>query len=882
MVDPQRRHPGETPLRDDVRLLGELLGDVLREHAGQALFELVEKVRASAKRARLGHGEDATALQEALAAIPTVMALPLARAFAHFLALANVAEQHHRARSGASAERPLARVIRDAMQAGASAADVAHAVASQRIELVLTAHPTQVVRRTVRLEHRAIDEALTLRDRSSGPAREEIRLEIARHIAVLWHTDDVRRRKPTAADEVRAGLALFEQVIWEAVPRHLRALDAVLARTTGARLPDAACPVRFGTWVGGDRDGNPHVTALVTHEATLRARWSAARLWRGTLERLRDELSVVVATPELRERAPGEREPYRALLSALIERVDRSERWCEQAVIHLNRGEAPPAVPGDLLLDAAELEGILDACDASLRACGLAIVAEGPLLDARRKARCFGLVLAPLDVRQEASVHAGVLDSITRALGQGSYLAWSESERMEFIRRELASPRSLLPREPLQEPQARELLDTLAVIRGAGPGSFGAYVISMASAPSDVLAVILLQREARIEPALRVVPLFETLADLQRAPGVLATLLDEPAFLANAGARVEIMVGYSDSAKDAGRLGSAWAIHRAIEEISSVANTRAVDPVFFHGRGGTVGRGGGPIRDSILSLPPRTTNGRLRVTVQGESIDSTLGLEDSAMESLELYVASVLEASLCPAPPAPAPFREEMDRLAQEATLAYRSMVHQEPRFVPYFRAVTPERELGLIHAGSRPARRKASDDVASLRAIPWVFAWNQVRLMLPAWLGVGEALQAALADAERTARIETMASAWPFFRSIASLVAMSLAKGDPSVVRLYERQLVSADLQSIGDDLRSRFEAARSSLVQVLGHSELLENEPILRESILLRNPYIDPLNILQAELLRRVRAGDEDPTLIEALLVTVNGIAAGLRNTG
>lgn len=881
-MNAKRADAGDTQLRDDVRLLGELLGDVLREHGGRELFDMVEKVRGSAKRARLGQGDEAGLLQEALAAIPAKMALPLARAFAHFLALANVAEQHHRARVAGAAERPLARVIREATTAGSSKAEIAAAIAAQQIELVLTAHPTQVVRRTVRLEHRAIDVALGRRDLAGAVDKDDIRHEIARHIAVLWHTDDVRRRKPSAIDEVRAGLSLFEQVLWEAVPRHLRAIDAIVAPALGTRLPDEACPVRFGNWVGGDRDGNPHVTAKVTREAALRARWVAARLWRGTLERLRDELSVTPATPELKARANGEREPYRTVISQLVDRVATTERWCEQAIEQLGRELPVLAKPAEAIFDAAELSEVLDACDASLRASRLAVVAEGLLLDARRQAHCFGLTLAPLDVRQEATVHSEVLDLVTRALGLGSYLAWSEPERLSFLRRELDSPRSLLPREKVDDERARELFDTLRVVADAGPGSIGAYVISMASAASDVLAVILLQREMQIEPARRVVPLFETLADLERAPEVMRELFKEPRYLANAGDRVEIMVGYSDSAKDAGRMGSAWAIHRAIESLSEIASVAGIKPVFFHGRGGTVGRGGGPIRDSILSLPPHTIHGKLRVTVQGESIDSTLGLETSATENLELYVASVLEASLCPAPRALDDWRAEMSLLAEQSTRAYRAMVHEEPDFVSYFSAVTPERELGLIHAGSRPARRKTSNDVKSLRAIPWVFAWNQVRLMLPSWLGVGDALSAALADPLRAKRIKQMAQAWPFFRSLASLVAMSLAKGDPSVVRLYERQLVSADLQRIGDDLRGRFVSVQAALVDVLQQHALLEDEPFLRESIALRNPYVDPLNILQAELLRRVRVGDDDPLLVEALLVTINGIAAGLRNTG
>jgi phosphoenolpyruvate carboxylase len=444
------------------------------------------------------------------------------------------------------------------------------------------------------------------------------------------------------------------------------------------------------------------------------------------------------------------------------------------------------------------------------------------------------------------------------------------------------------------DPAVVELFDTLRAIRDGGPGAFGAYVISMARSASDVLLVELLQREAGIDPPLRVVPLFETLADLRAAEGVVRALLADADFVRRLPSsegvpRFEIMVGYSDSTKDAGRLGSAWAIHGAIEAIARVATEARVEPIFFHGRGGTVGRGGAPIRDSMLSLPAGTLRGSVRVTVQGEAIESTLGLEPIALESLDRYVAAVLESELVPPPPPLDAWRAEMDRLAASATATYRAVVHdtagEASRFVPYFRAVTPERELGMIHAGSRPARRVESDDVASLRAIPWVFAWNQARLMLPSWLGVGDAFVEALADPERLERVTAMGKEWPFFRSLVGLVSMSLAKGDPAISQLYEAVLVPPDLAPIGEALRSRFAATERAVLAVVGSEALLESDPSLQTSIALRNPYIDPLNILQAELLRRMRAdapAPSDVAVIEAFLVTVNGIAAGLRNTG
>ncbi|NUP08567.1 MAG: phosphoenolpyruvate carboxylase [Polyangiaceae bacterium] len=870
----------DAPLRDDVRLLGELLGAVLRAHEGTALFDLVEEVRALAKRARGGNESDAAALRSRLAAIPAATAVPLARAFAHFLGLANVAEQHHRARKLATGERVLSRVVRAAREAGRTDTEIADALSTIAIELVLTAHPTQVVRRTVRMQHRAMHETLSLHDRATGRTRQVLERELARQVALLWNSDEVRRRKPTASDEVKAALVLFEQVLWEAVPRYLRVRDDVLD-AHGIAIRDEI-PIRFGSWVGGDRDGNPLVTAAVTREATLRARWTAARLWQSSLAALRDELSVVTATDELRALADGAREPYRVLAKGLIARFARTERWCEEALNELGAGKPEPSPPPDIILDPRDVEAVLDACDASLRAVGLSIVADGSLLDARRRARCFGVVLAPLDIRQDSGVHAAALTTITNALGLGSYSEWSEADRMAFLRRELASPRSLMPRRPIDDPAVVELMATLGVVRDGGPGAFGVYVISMSRAASDVLAVMLLQREARIETPLRVVPLFETLDDLAHAERVMSALLDEPSFVEQARGRVEVMVGYSDSTKDAGRMGSAWAIHKALEDVAALVRARGLSPVFFHGRGGTVGRGGSPIRDSILSLPPGTMESGFRVTVQGETIDATLGLETAAIESLDLYVASALEATLAPDAPLDPGWREAVEHLAADATRAYRAVVHDEPAFVPYFRAVTPERELGLLHAGSRPARRKGGDDVASLRAIPWVFAWNQVRFIIPAWLGVGEALSLAAHDVERAQKLRAMAKGWPFFRSLTGLVSMSLAKCDPQVLKMYEAQLVPEQLTPVGEALRRAFEGTKTAILHVLDQKELLSDDPLLQASVALRNPYIDPLNILQAELLRRLRAGDEDPAVREALLVTINGVAAGLRNTG
>jgi phosphoenolpyruvate carboxylase len=426
------------------------------------------------------------------------------------------------------------------------------------------------------------------------------------------------------------------------------------------------------------------------------------------------------------------------------------------------------------------------------------------------------------------------------------------------------------------------VLATLQVCARQPPGALGAYVISMATAPSDVLAVHLLQREAGMTPPLRVVPLFETLNDLEHAGAVMTRLLDIPWYRTQIAGHQEVMIGYSDSTKDAGRLAAAWGLFRAQEDVVGVCRARNIKLTLFHGRGGTIGRGGGPIYLAILSQPPGSVDGRLRMTVQGETVEASFGLHDISVESFELYVNATLEATLHP-PGGPSPDqRALMDRLASLAAGAYRRWV-QDPSFLRYFQVATPERELGRLNIGSRPARRRdpnAGMDLGSLRAIPWIFAWTQTRLHLPAWLGAGEALTTVFEEGNE-ALCQGLARDWPFFRSLLDLFEMILAKADPDIAAYYDRVLVPDALRPIGQDLRASCKRTIAAVLRAKSEPSLLAGQPDLRRSIELRNPYVDPLNLLQAELLRRTRAS-EDPGLTDALLITVNGIAAGMRNTG
>ncbi len=879
------------PLHDDVRLLGELLGDALRAGGGEQLFASVERVRALAKQAR-GGGREFAGLQRTLRALSVHDALAVARAFAHFLGLANIAEQHHRIRRrrdyqrdpGAAPQRAsLAESFTRLLAAGLTPGALRDGVCGLHVELVLTAHPTEVVRRTLRRKARRVAELLALGDRTSltAPERAERVRALRAEVAATWLTNEVRRAPPTPVDEVKWGLVAFEQTLWDAVPRYLRALDAALRTATGEGLPDDIAPVRFGSWIGGDRDGNPNVTPDVTVRACLLARWMAADLYLQEVTALRHELSMRRGSEELHARAGEVEEPYRALLRPVAEQLRGLRTRIKARLEH--EGPLDGSAVEDV--DIAALTGPLALCDRSLRATGGASVADGRLRDILRRTAVFGMTLVRLDLRQEASRHIDALDALTHGAGLGSYAAWDEEARVAFLLRELQggapATRAGLASADTFSDEVRDVLGTFHVAAALPPDSLGAYVISMASRPSDVLAVELLQRAAGVRRPLRVVPLFETVDFLRGAPATLGALLDLPWYRERVGDRVEVMVGYSDSAKDSGRLAAAWELFTAQERMVEVCRARGVHLTLFHGRGGSVGRGGGPTHLAIQSQPPGSVDGTIRVTEQGEMIDSQFGLPEIADRTLEVYTTATLEATLAPHARAPDEWRRLMQELADTSRAAYRRVVYETPRFLEYFRLATPERELGRLRIGSRPARRGGGSGVESLRAIPWVFAWTQTRLMLPAWLGVGDALDAAI-ERGQLAELRAMYAGWPFFRSTLDLIEMVLAKSSPEISAFYDAQLVPAPLQELGAELRTRLDRTVRATLQVTGHDHLLAGNPVLRRSIDVRNPYVDPINLVQVEVLSRLRAAEEDPELFDAFLVTVNGVAAGMRNTG
>uniref|UniRef100_A0A0D3EKY4 phosphoenolpyruvate carboxylase n=1 Tax=Oryza barthii TaxID=65489 RepID=A0A0D3EKY4_9ORYZ len=625
-----------------------------------------------------------------------------------------------------------------------------------------------------------------------------------------------------------------------------------------------------------DGAGNPRVTPEVTRDVCLLARMMAANMYFSKMADLMFELSMWRCNDELRAR-----EPYRIILGDVR---DKLYNTCERARQILSKGIS--SIPEDQTYTNVEqfLEP-LELCYRSLCDCGDKLIADGSLLDLMRQVSTFGLSLVKLDIRQESERHTDAMDAITTHLGIGSYREWPEERRQEWL--------------------VSELRD-----------SFGAYIISMATAPSDVLAVELLQRECGVKKPLRVVPLFEKLADLQQARATMELLFSVDWYKERIDGKQEIMIGYSDSGKDAGRLSAAWQLYKAQEEIVGVAERHGVKLTIFHGRGGTVGRGGGPSHLAILSQPPNTVNGSLRVTVQGEVIEKSFGEENLCFRTLQRFTAATLEHGMNP-PVSPKPeWRRLLDDMATVATDEYRSIVFQEPRFVEYFRAATPETEYGRMNIGSRPSKRKPGGGIESLRAIPWIFAWTQTRFHLPVWLGFGAAFRHAMQQSDAgggLARLREMYDEWPFFRVTIDLLEMVFAKGDPGIAALYDELLVPDDLRPFGEQLRANYVETQRLLLQVAGHKDLLESDPYLRQRLMLRDSYITALNVCQAYTLKRIRDGgfrpetraplskellgssavaeklvklnpnsEYDPGLEDTLILTMKGIAAGMQNTG
>lgn len=887
-------------LRENVRLLGDLLGEAVKEQHGDELFALIESVRSAAKQDRdVELGDASPALVALLEGLSDAQLVPLARAFNQFLNLSNIAEQYHAVRRDSS-ENALGVELFDEMFARLKAVNIegaalASMVKTMSIDFVLTAHPTEVARRTLIMKYDAIARALREKDRDDlseselGDIHDELRVLVCEG----WHTNEIRDQRPSAIDEARSGFAVVENSLWDAVPKFMRDFDKSLQDNFDIPLPFDAAPIRFSSWMGGDRDGNPNVTADVTREVLFLSRWMAADLYLRDIKQLMSHLSMWHGSKALHAMAESDqtlnqrnkKEPYRVVLSQLRQKLENTRNWAAVRAKGM-RDDTFDTPEGGILLRNEDLLSPLVVCYESLIETGVSTVANGLLLDVIRRVQCFGLQLLRLDIRQDSERHLMAMNELTEHLDLGSYEQWSEQEKQTFLLQELQGKRPLLPKGWACSDDTQEVLDTCRVVASNPREAFGSYVISMASQPSDILVVILLLREMGMTNTIPVVPLFETLADLEGAAQTIDSMLSIPWYQNYVDGLQQVMVGYSDSAKDAGQLAAGWAQYRAQESLVAVADKRGIDLELFHGRGGTVGRGGGPANKAILSQPPGSVAGRFRITEQGEMIRFKFGTPELARQSLKTYTNAVLEASLLPPPQPKQAWRDELDRLTKISVGSYRAIVRDHPQFVDYFRSVTPEQELGKLALGSRPARRRGGGGVESLRAIPWVFAWMQVRLMLPAWLGSDEAL-GSVASSDNAALLKEMLEEWPFFKAQIDMLEMVLTKGAPRITRYYDQTLVADELKPLGRALRDRFRLIVDVINKIKGQSHLMASNDLVGESLRVRATYTNPLHYLQAELLKRERealatSGGEAEMVEMALKVTMAGIAAGIRNTG
>jgi len=908
----------DAPLREDIRLLGRVLGDTLREQDGAEICDCVEGIRQSAIRFhRDGDPEARRLLEQILDGLTPEQSSLVVRAFSYFSHLANIAEdQHHIRRTRAhlvagSKPRPgsLAHALARFTAAGVAASRLRAVLAEARVSPVLTAHPTEVSRKSILDCLRKIARLLDARDRQKLTPEElgENDEALRRAVLTLWQTRMLRWMRLSVLDEVNNALSYYQATFLRELPRLSNAIEdqCALWAGDGAELPAF---LRLGSWIGGDRDGNPFVTAEVVREALRRQSVVAMRHYLEQLHQLGAELSSAAllarVSDELQalaeaspDRSPQRSdEPYRRAISGLYARLAATAQALDryEALRHPVAEARPYVVPEEFRAD-------LEILHRSLVGNGAALLARGRLRRLRRAVGIFGFHLAPLDLRQNSDVHARCIGELLDTARPGSdYVSCTEDERLALLLDELASPRPLA--SPFVDYSA-ETAAELAIFAAAreaqrlyGTAAIENVVISKTDSASDLLEVALLLKECGLlrphsgELDVNIVPLFETIADLRGAAAIMERLLALPAYrrlLAARGDLQEVMLGYSDSNKDGGFLTSGWELNRAETALVETFHRHNIRLRLFHGRGGSVGRGGGPSFEAILAQPPGAVQGRIRITEQGEVIASKYGNPEVGRRNLEILAAATLEATLLDhADATPSPhWVEAMEALSAAAFSAYRGLVYETPGFERYFWESTVISEIAELNIGSRPASRKAGGRIEDLRAIPWVFSWSQCRLMLPGWYGFGAAAASWRAQHGEAGieLLKEMARRWPFFRTLLSNIDMVLAKSDIAIASRYAMLVSDAALrEEIFGRIRDEWQTTRAAVLEITGQAELLEANPLLKRSIRNRFPYLDPLNHLQVELLKRHRSGASDERVRRGIHMTINGIAAGLRNSG
>lgn len=909
------------PMREDIRLLGAMLGDTVREQNGDEIFDLVERARVGSFRVRRSE-IDRNELAQLFDGIDTKKAIPVIRAFTHFALLANVAEDIHRERRRAiheaEGEPPqdssLAATYLKLDAADLDSATVAVALTGALVSPVITAHPTETRRRTVFDTQHRITELMRLR--AGGHARTDdgasIDIELRRQILMLWQTALIRLSRLKIQDEIETGLRYYPAAFFEVIPQ----VNAEVREALRARWPDAELlpePIlRPGSWIGGDRDGNPNVTGDVVRLATGSAAYTAFAQYFIELTALEEELSMsarlvtvsddLTALADICHEPARSDEPYRRALRVIHARLTAT------AAAILDR---QPEYQLDLGLDRyfspEEFEADLNTVDVSLRSNGSALLADDRLARLREAVHVFGFHLSGLDMRQNSDVHEEVIAELLAWAGvHPDYASLPERERVDLLVAELSTRRPLIGESAqLSELATKELGIVAAAARAVdvfGPNAVPNYIISMCQSVSDMLEAALLLKEAGLLSVVGgasgdtpyspvgIVPLFETIDDLQRGASIMEAVLSIPLYrdLIHArGESQEIMLGYSDSNKDGGYLAANWALYRAELDLVEMARNTGIRMRLFHGRGGTVGRGGGPSYDAILAQPPGAVKGSLRITEQGEVIAAKYAEPRIAHRNLETLLAATLESTLLDIEGLGGSAENAyavLDDLAARAQRAYSDLVHETPGFVEYFKASTPVSEIGALNIGSRPTSRKPTTSISDLRAIPWVLAWSQSRVMLPGWYGTGTAFEDWISEGDgRLEVLQDLYRRWPFFATVLSNMAQVMAKADMGLAARYSELVEDEALRRrVFDKILAEHDRSIKMLKLITGQDDLLADNPALARSVFNRFPYLEPLNHLQVELLRRFRSGDEDELVQRGILLTMSGLATALRNSG
>ncbi|MDP7735443.1 phosphoenolpyruvate carboxylase [Mycobacterium paragordonae] len=913
------------PMRADIRMLGAILGDTVREQNGEEVFDLVERARVESFRVRRSE-IDRNEVSRMFDGIDIRQAIPVIRAFTHFALLANVAEDIHRERRRsihvAAGEPPqdsslaatYAKLDSKKESGELDSATVAEALEGALVAPVITAHPTETRRRTVFVTQHRITELMRLHaeGHTQTDSGRSIETELRRQILTLWQTAIIRLSRLQISDEIAAGLRYYPASFFEVMPK----VNAEVREALRARWPDADLlsgpMLQPGSWIGGDRDGNPNVTADVVRLATGSAAYTALAHYLGEVDQLEQELSMssrlLTITPELAELAEGcqdkarDDEPYRRALRVIRSRLSATaaDILDEQPRHTLDLGLPAYATPGELRAD-------LDTIDASLRTHGSAVLADDRLALLREAVHVFGFHLSALDLRQNSDVHEEVVAELLAWSGvHPDYTSLPEDERVELLVAELGTRRPLVRAGAKLSELARKELDIIGAatyaVQTYGPAAVPNYVISMCRSVSDVLEAAILMKEAGLLDAsgdepycpVGISPLFETIDDLHNGASILQAMLDLPLYRAMVAARgdmQEVMLGYSDSNKDGGYMAANWAVYRAELALVEAARKGGIRLRLFHGRGGTVGRGGGPSYQAILAQPPGAVNGSLRLTEQGEVIAAKYAEPQAARRNLESLLAATLESTLLDVEglgDAAEPAYAVLDEIATLAQRAYAELVHDTPGFVEYFKASTPVSEIGSLNIGSRPSSRKPTESISDLRAIPWVLAWSQSRVMLPGWYGTGTAFEQWItagpdSEEDRLAVLHELYQRWPFFRSVLSNMAQVMAKSDLGLAARYAELVDDESLRSrVFDKIVDEHHRTIAMYKRITGQEDLLADNPALARSVFNRFPYLEPLNHLQVELLRRYRGGEDDELMQRGILLTMNGLASALRNSG